>query len=543
MSLTYSVNIGTEFEATRKSDILSVLKELPDNTEKLISPKDVRDAFLSAWANPPFKQTTEKETGKEYIGIDSGNPSSRDIKRKILLGKRSYGNIDILDDNLLSKLDTDIYFYNTKQDSEDQSSTRISILAGTNSEQYKYSPYIEAKSSNNSISLEIRNTSNNGPINIYSQTGKVFINGISFPSVSDNTSNATDGKILRYYGSYPNGYLKWDYPTIKLSEFGDPTGETNVWGNPVKLNGHSLEFIEDYSVPKTIGGVDAGSSFPAGSFNGQNWPLSEVIRKILYPFVKPEITITAVNSQTGMNYGEIGKTASVNINWSITIYPRDNSEYIQDYYITIKKPDGTFINTPDASPYSGLSFSSNTPGTKFSGTLSHDLYSNSVGTYSFIYMASDVNDSSQIDLNIPSVNGEYRSGFSYSVHSDFSFVYPVFYGFTNSVINDNVINFSNGASTISKIIQSYPGGSQSLKFNSKGDGYFYFAYPNQYFNSPVSEIRDANGFVLYDGNINISSFTYSNLLITNYDTPTNYTIWRTIGTCSYTQNGLFEFKF
>ena len=67
--------------------------------------------------------------------------------------------------------------------------------------------------------------------------------------------------------------------------------------------------------------------------------------------------------------------------------------------------------------------------------------------------------------------------------------------------------------------------------------------PNQYFNTPLSEIRDANGFVLYDGDINISSFTYSNLVITNYDTPANYTIWRTIGTCSYSQNGTFEFKF
>ena len=36
MSATYSVNIGTQFETSRK-DILSVLKQLPDNTNKTLS--------------------------------------------------------------------------------------------------------------------------------------------------------------------------------------------------------------------------------------------------------------------------------------------------------------------------------------------------------------------------------------------------------------------------------------------------------------------------------------------------------------------------
>ena len=85
MSATYSVNIGTQFETTRK-DMLSVLKDLPDNTHKLISPRDVRDAFLSTWANSPFKQT-KTISGIEYIGLDSGNPADRDIKEKIFLGK------------------------------------------------------------------------------------------------------------------------------------------------------------------------------------------------------------------------------------------------------------------------------------------------------------------------------------------------------------------------------------------------------------------------------------------------------------------------
>ena len=89
MSATFSINIGQLTEATRKTDIFSVLNDIQDNTQKLISPRDVRDAVLSTWANTPFKVTTPNSLSNyEYIGIDSSNPGNRDIKQKILLGKR-----------------------------------------------------------------------------------------------------------------------------------------------------------------------------------------------------------------------------------------------------------------------------------------------------------------------------------------------------------------------------------------------------------------------------------------------------------------------
>jgi len=113
MPVTYSINIGTSLEAYRKPDLISVLKDIPDNTHKLISPRDIRDAFLSTWANSPFKQT-KNISGIEYIGIDSGNPADRDIKQKIFLGKRSYANLDIMSDSMLSSKSADIYIYNTK---------------------------------------------------------------------------------------------------------------------------------------------------------------------------------------------------------------------------------------------------------------------------------------------------------------------------------------------------------------------------------------------------------------------------------------------
>jgi hypothetical protein len=48
-------------------------------------------------------------------------------------------------------------------------------------------------------------------------------------------------------------------------------------------------------VPKTIGGIVAGSTFSKNSFMGttqsQNWPLTEVLREILYPYIEPVLSL------------------------------------------------------------------------------------------------------------------------------------------------------------------------------------------------------------------------------------------------------------
>ena len=78
---------------------------------KLISPKDVRDAFLTAWATSAFKQTIG-QGAVEYLGIDSGDPTNRDIKQKIFIGKRNYAGSDIMTNSLLNNTNNDIYIYN-----------------------------------------------------------------------------------------------------------------------------------------------------------------------------------------------------------------------------------------------------------------------------------------------------------------------------------------------------------------------------------------------------------------------------------------------
>jgi hypothetical protein len=526
MPATYSISVGGPTEALRKQDINSVLLDLPDNTQKLISPKDVRDAFVTTWATSAFKQTIG-QASIEYIGIDSGDPSNRDIKQKILIGKRNYAGSDIMSNSLLNNTNNDIYIYNTKSDSSSTQSTTIAILAGTNSSLYTYAPYIQSNvvNSGDALGLDIVNPSVfSGPINIFSNTGRVAINGVLFPTVAETSASASNGKILKYSGSYPNGVLVWSEPTVSLASIGSIGSPTNIYGT-VSVNnyqGNSLEFIDNSIVPQTVGGIAQGSSFSVGSFNGQNWPLSEIIRKILYPYVPPTLSLSVTTS--GDNYFSTGLTYSALFDYSITRY----SNNINSYNIT-----GT--------TYSGLSFSG-VVGSQLSATFSSNIYSNTSGTSSYVL---NVRDNTTLLT------------FSHSATASVRFVHPFFYGFSST----NIDFFTSGsapailrASQLGSYINSstrlaipYLGQSQSISAYYSGSGYVYFLVPSSY--PLLSKIKDPNGFIVHDSNLlTVSAFTYSGVLTPTggigLSTPTpSWRVYKTIGTCSYTGSGNFEFIF
>jgi hypothetical protein len=148
MSLSFEYSSGLT-KTNRLNSIDEVLNQLANNTSKLISPKEVRDAFLTSWSNSIFKIThPDLYSNNPYIGIDTNNPSDRDFKHKILLGKRSNSLSDVMNTNLLDRSinDTDIFFYNTKEDTDiNINSTKLSILAGDDSNYYQSAPYIESK--------------------------------------------------------------------------------------------------------------------------------------------------------------------------------------------------------------------------------------------------------------------------------------------------------------------------------------------------------------------------------------------------------------
>lgn len=498
MSATYSINIGQNTEATSKENINSILNDLPDNTSKLISPRDVRDAFFSVWANMPFKQTSGVGVGN-YIGVDSGDPLNRDIKQKILLGKRSVNGADIINNNLLNNNDADIFFYNTKIDSLSQSQTKIAILAGTNSILHQNAPYIKSESKSNGIDLSIINPSLfDGSINLLSTTGRVSLNDVVFPTAAESAS-ASNGQVLKYFGTYPNGVLKWSEPTISVSSIGTPGSETNLYGD-VKLNGHKLEFVDNNLVPSTIGDIKIGDSFPSLSYNGQDWPLVEIIRKILYPYIAPTFSFSLTPT-----YLETNATTNVKFDYSITKYSND----IVDYNIT---------NTA----YNNLSYNG-LPGTFATDSFYQNL-THIVG-----------NPTQSFTLNISdAIIGSY----TYSTTQSVYFINPVFATFsTNVLANLNTFNTTNGG----KIIKPYPGISNSLNANIKGSGYLYFTYPTSY--GYLKQIHDFNGFIIHDSNsLSTSAFTYSIMGNTNYNN-TSYLVYRSKLLCSYTGNYDFKFTF
>lgn len=536
MPATFSINSGQLTESTRKPNVLSVLNDIQDNTQKLISPRDVRDAFLSTWANSPFKITTPNSLANyEYIGLDSSNPGNRDIKQKILIGKRGYGNLDVMSNFLLSS-ETDIFLFNTKPDTVTQSSTKIAILSGTNSTLYKFAPYIESYSDGTKTDLNIINPSQTGGINLFSQTGRVSINDIVFPTVAETFGSASDGRILRYRGTYPSGYLKWEEPTITLNVIGTPGYVTNIYGSTVSLNGYSLEFIDSDEVPTTIGGVEMGASFSGNSFyNGsgyQNWPLTEVLKELLYPYTPPVLELSIVNNATGTIYAEVGKTASAVLTYKLTTYQRNTSEKIFNYQVV-----------PNTS-YVGLQLSG-VPGTFAGATIS-------VATFSSITSTQNWN------LN---VSDSSLTTFSYSATASLEFVYPVLYGFTSSLIT-SISNFTTIAASLNKAIIPYPGTSNSITLPYNGEGYLYFIHRNdQVWNNqllPDSErglqqIKDPNDFIMHNRTSEIySGFTSSVLNYVNPGVqgyPVTFTIWRTKYQCSYpgpsggSASGNFKFIF
>jgi|694.fasta_scaffold29185_6 hypothetical protein len=545
MPATFSVNIGSQFETERKFGILPVIQNLPDNTSKLITPRDVRDAFLTVWASSPIKQTTNS-SGTEYIGIDSGNPADRDIKQKIFLGKRSFGSQEIITADLLNKSDNvDIFIYNTKTDSASQSITRMAFLAGTESSLYTNAPYIgsEYNSVSNSLDFVVRNPQLNGGINLFSDTGYVSINGIKFPKVTDNTTGASNGKILRYVGNYPNGYLKWDSSNVAISQLGAVDKVTKIFGGTVSLNGYELEFVNPDMTSSAVGGVPAGFSFSSTSFNNGKWPLSEVIRKILYPKVGPSIVVNVDNQSTGLPYVELASTASISMNYIMTIYPRNEKEYVSDYVISTQVGSSAAVKSSNY----GMSFSG-VPGTTFNGSVSNLLAASySSPTYSnYVFSAADIWTPNQI------THTSWPLFFSYSATASIQHVYPVYYGFTNSNIVD-ATSFNNAVKSLNKYVGPYPGMSASLSIEYTGSGYFYFIHQSTTFDTPIYTIQDPNGFIIHDSSLLSQSFLSddsktSGLSITGAKTTkglsTNWKVWKSKNVCEYSYTGKnFTIKF
>ena len=454
----------------------------------------------------------------------------------------------MVSDTLLNNSDADIFIYNTKPESASQNQTKISILAGTDSNLFYTAPFIAASysASTSTINMDITNPSlAGGAINIYSSTGRVGINGVAFPTVGETNATASSGKILKYYGTYPNGFLRWDSPAVTTSVIGSTGSPTFIYGSSSYVNGYPLEFIVNGQiVPETIGGILQGDSFTSSSFYStinssyQNWPIVEVIRKLLYPYIEPELNISVVNNVTGTTYAEVGTTPSISINFSIKTYARNSDEFIRDYYIV----NSATYSSPTFS-VGGFSFSA-VPGTTLNLVASGTTFSSSTGSISYGLRVSN--------------KWTAAWGYSYSATASINFIQPIVSAFVGTssldflvvdgtlpeqahrVNSTKVILDGITVSSTRKIIP-YPGLSQSVTMDVDGEGYLYFASPTTY--GYLKYIKDPNGFIIHDyNNFTYSAFTYSASVNTGSPYGTYY-LYRTSATCSYVGGGEFEFIF
>jgi hypothetical protein len=72
-----------------------------------------------------------------------------------------------------------------------------------------------------------------------------------------------------------------------------------------------------------MGGIPQGFSFSENSFendNGgfQNWPVTEVLRKMLYPYTPPFYELKSTNLVNNTIYAEVGKSPPIKLEHIVT---------------------------------------------------------------------------------------------------------------------------------------------------------------------------------------------------------------------------------
>jgi len=457
-TLIVGTAIGTQsFEFTRNT----VLENLKDNEDAYIIPKYLRDMFLSTWDSTVFKPTLASGSSIEYIGIDSGiaddlsEKPNQDIEiNKIFLGKRSYSGAqsytassDIMTTDLLSS-DVDVFLYNTRPDGISQLSTRMIMLAGTDTAIYSSAPYIQSQitttpGGSQSLALDILNRS--GDISIFSQGidtfgnnlsigGKVYINDIVFPSMATSSSGEINSSSL----IHRNGELAWEKITFpQISSIGATGNAFYILGSPVNANSHSIEFTDDRPIPMQIGDISLGSTFDRMS-------IADVLRKIIYPYLPPICEISLVD---GNGYVEIGTYPNIRLNYSIT---KRTESTLPTKLLNMMPSTYPRITSVGQSTVGGIA----------RGVMIQPVVA---GTSTFTIRVSDGTTTNEASTQV-------------------SGIYPYFYGFTSS----NTLTVS-ALYSMNKVVE--PRGNKT--YDLTGSGNFFFAYDSSY--GPLALIKDDLG--------------------------------------------------
>lgn len=307
-------------ETNELPDIVDILNILPDNTTKLISPKDVRDAVYTLWQNTMFKPTSVSGSVVSYIGIDQyqlTDDNENNWYPKVLFGKKQTGGKYIMSDELLAQNEADFFFYHTRNTNiTNDYSTSVAFLSGTGSFNFNSSlraPHIQSQPVNDAngfyMNMNIKNTSYytigltgyGGHINIKSEWGNVSLNNLILPTSKTMTDmvaniNKFEGYVLSFTRDAANNPVGvWRSP-FSQSVTSFTTDQTYTITSPmIKFNG--FKFIDSNIVASPVGGIRAGESFPGNESTGAGGiEVLDLLRRIIYTYVRPRITSKIVDT-------------------------------------------------------------------------------------------------------------------------------------------------------------------------------------------------------------------------------------------------------
>ncbi len=475
---TYSLYIGTDLESTSydlsdQSQFNEVLDKLQDNEVGYIDPFDIRDSILSLWSNCVFKET--KSGSDYYIGIDTGNPSDRDFKSKILIGKGNYYD-EFLYTSDMDNNDVDVYFTNTKLDTDNNNEFKLSILSGDNSSLFINSPYISAQFVSDVSKISFNIINEYGSINIKSDSGTVSLNNIFIPTILDSQSNDIDGKLLQLS---PSG-LEWGEVSSFLGNTaGTQSDSLDIYGY-VYVNGYPLEFTDDRKVSAPVGSVLMGESF-------DKLPLNEMLKRIVYSYQSPLCSISILPPYDS-GIIEVGTTPTIEISYKINKKTLPTTTTVLYNMIPSSYPP---ITSNSFEEINGIANGLLIPSPALPGTQSYEisvsdgLESNSFGidlsiVYPFFYGVGINNNPNYSGMSFLIKLIELPSNKSIEIigSGNIYIIYPQDYGTLDKIINDSSVDVISDF-TLSSIIYSSPDGNWSSKpyYLYKSDNLFVFNSP------------------------------------------------------------------
>jgi hypothetical protein len=504
MAYTFSEALSTSYYSENKTTLTEVLQLLPDNTNKLITPRDVRDAVFSSWESSVFRYVNV--SGVEYIGLFRD-----EIKdKKILFGKKQISGTNVLDSSLLNSTTADIFFYNTKSDANASQNFRAVFLAGTNSSLFGSAPYLQATqvTSPAFISLNLVNPATQGTIALQSgSSASVVINNLNFPSTSQvaaqiaNPSASVSGDLFLAVRS---GNIELLTYASSATNLGSPGSTTTIQGNTVTVNGYSLEYTNNTPMLISVGGLSAGSTF-------SEVPIQLMFDKILYPVLPPFATISITN---GIRERRHDSPDTVTINYTVTkrTYPIQTNDI---FYTTANGLDSSSI----------------------SGQISNGTY-----TYNNLPVSNtDISSNSNSGLFTFSVS-LYDGTASFVASQTVEFVYPYIWSYSDAdylMTGGDIGNLFNNE-PYTKVLASY--GSQSIPISTGStEKYIFFMYPSIY--GALTAIKDGNDF---SESLVGGSWTYSlNVSISEQSSrwSTNYNIYKKTQKVIINPSQIYKFIF